>query len=399
MPKVYSKALNRTIEVERIIGKFKGKGPTVIFTGGIHGNEPSGVFALKQVIDEIDKNKVPLKGSLYAISGNIWALQQGKRFHKEDLNRLWTKKRISAIKDGSFNPTNNDEVEQVDLYRTIKSIMNNDQGPYYFMDLHTTSGMTIPFLTVNDSLLNRKFIEQYPVPTILGIEEYLEGPLLSYINELGYVAFGYEAGQHDELSAIENNVAFIYLSLVYAGVIDKNSIDYYHYYDLLAKNYVHSKDIYEIFYHYKIQPGEKFEMLPGFVNFEKVRKGQQLGESDQKPIISSTNGRLFMPLYQSSGEDGFYTIKAVPRLFLDLSKLLRNIKFDRFLSYLPGIKWESDTRDALIVNRRIAIFFAKQFFHLLGYRSKELDHNHYRMKNREAASRTEDYEESLWFNN
>ena len=35
-----------------------------------------------------------------------------------------------------------------------------------------------------------------------GIEEYLNGPLLSYINELGYVAFGFEGGQHDDISAI-----------------------------------------------------------------------------------------------------------------------------------------------------------------------------------------------------
>ena len=39
-------------------------------------------------------------------------------------------------------------------------------------------------------------------PIVLGIEEYLQGPLLSYINTLGYVSLGFESGQHDNKQAI-----------------------------------------------------------------------------------------------------------------------------------------------------------------------------------------------------
>jgi predicted deacylase len=55
MTKVFSKALNETIEVDRIIGEIKGTqpGPTLIFTAGIHGNEPSGIFALHKVLKEV----------------------------------------------------------------------------------------------------------------------------------------------------------------------------------------------------------------------------------------------------------------------------------------------------------------------------------------------------------
>ena len=137
------------------------------------------------------------------------------------------------------------------------------------MDLHTTSSETIPFLTVNDSLLNRKFTKQYPVPIVLGIEEHLDGPLLSYINELGYVAFGYEGGQHDDLSSIENHIAFIYLSLVFSESITKESINFQHYFELLAKTSIDSRDFYEIFYHYKIKETESFKMKPGFFQEEE----------------------------------------------------------------------------------------------------------------------------------
>jgi hypothetical protein len=78
---------------------------------------------------------------------------------------------------------------------------------------------------VNDSLINRKFSTQNPVPMILGIEEYLDGALLSYINDLGYVSFGYEAGQHDDIASLENQIAFIYLSIVFAEVVSKDDVD------------------------------------------------------------------------------------------------------------------------------------------------------------------------------
>ena len=52
MAEVHSKALNRSITVDRIIGQLIGeeRGPCIIYTGGIHGNEPSGIFALQQVL-------------------------------------------------------------------------------------------------------------------------------------------------------------------------------------------------------------------------------------------------------------------------------------------------------------------------------------------------------------
>ena len=53
MVEVKHKKLDKSIEVDRIIGSYTHKepGPTVIFTGGTHGNETSSVFALKQIFD------------------------------------------------------------------------------------------------------------------------------------------------------------------------------------------------------------------------------------------------------------------------------------------------------------------------------------------------------------
>ena len=59
----------------------------------------------------------------------------------------------------------------------------------------------------------------------MGIEEYLDGPLLSYINEQGYLAIGFESGQHTAKEAVDNSIAFMWLSLVYGGALKRADVD------------------------------------------------------------------------------------------------------------------------------------------------------------------------------
>ncbi len=398
MTNVFSKALHKTIKVNRIIGKIVGShpGPTLIFTAGIHGNEPSGIFALQQVLEELKEKNTPIHGTIYALSGNLTALEEGTRYHHQDLNRIWTSDRMHKINDGVFNEDDKDILQQLDIYSTLSTILKKESGPFYFMDLHTTSSETIPFLTVNDSLLNRAFTKQYPIPIVLGIEEYLEGPLLSYINELGYVAFGFEGGQHDDLSSIENHIAFIYLSLLYTESIAIDTFNFQKYHDILAKTSVDTQDIFEIYFHYKIKEEEIFKMNPGFLNFQHINKGQELAKSNGSIVYAEKSGRMLMPQYQNQGNDGFFSIRKIPPIFLSLSKTLRNIRFDRILAILPGIKWQTEKHDALLVNRKITWLFAKQFFHLMGYRSREINKDYLLVKNREFASRNEEYKEVSW---
>jgi len=398
MVELHSKALNRTISIDRIIGQYRGnsEGPTLIFTGGIHGNEPSGVFALQSVMDDLAELNIPFHGNLYALSGNLVALEKGVRYNQVDLNRIWTREKIESFsKNGSqIAPLEVDE--QMDIFYTINSILSKEKGPFYFFDLHTTSGETTPFLTVNDSLLNRKFTKQYPLPIVLGIEEFLDGPLLSYINELGYVAFGFEAGQHDSPLAYQNQISFIYLSMVYTGCLAKtHATIFQHHKRLLRRSQVRSK-FFEIVYHYPIGIEEEFQMDPGYVNFQRVTKYEPIAKSGDQMIEAQTDGQIFMPLYQGKGDDGFFIIKKIPIFFLAVSKLLRKTYFDRLLVLLPGVSWGSKNREELIVNVKVARFFTKQFFHLLGYRSKQVDKTHFKMRNREVASRNNDYKHASW---
>lgn len=399
MINLHHKQLNKSISVGRIIGHLQGNepGPCIIFMGGIHGNEPSGVFALKKLMELFEEQQHLLKGSVYAISGNLGALEKGKRFLHQDLNRLWTSNRVSEIEQKSIEVSDPETKEMLDLYYTFTSIRERESGPFYFMDLHTTSSESCPFLTVNDSLLNRKFTAQYPAPVILGLEEFLEGPVLSFVNEQGFVAFGFEGGQHESEQAMENHLAFCVLTMVYTGVISPESIDFERYYDQLRNALGPPHLFYDINSRYAIKEGEEFRMKAGFLNFQRVSKGEVLAESNGKILSAESDFRIFMPLYQPQGHDGFFGVTPVPRIFLQLSIVFRKLRVDRLVSLLPGVKWADENKTSLIVNRRIARFFTRDVFHLMGYRSRELTKNHLIMKNREARSRTAEYKDAPWY--
>ena len=398
MTEVHSKALNKTIQINRIIGKIEGsqKGPTVVFVAGLHGNEPAGIFALNEVINSLEAKDV--KGNIYAISGNLVALKKGKRFIQNDLNRLWTQDAIDALLDETILQP--DQKEQYEIYAILKELLKENPPPFYFIDIHTTSSKTLPFITINDALINRKFSKQFPVPVVLGIEEYLEGPLLTYLNKLGYVSLGFEAGQHDDPKAITSAISFIKLALVNAGCLSKSNLSNYssHYNQLQAEaNKIN--EVFEVTHLYKLTNNEGFEMKPGFRSFQFVKKGRALANHKGQTIYAPISAQLFMPLYQATGKEGFFLIKRINPFFLKLSAFLRNIKVDALLVALPGITWHNKSKGVLKVNLKTAKFMAKPLFHLLGYRNRAIDDTFVLLYNRERVAQTLAYKNSTWYKN
>jgi len=386
---------------ERIIGHIEGKkpGPTLVFFAGIHGNEPAGVEALTICFDRF-KNLPSghFRGSFYGIIGNRPALEKGERFLDQDLNRIWLRPVPGEVPFPSDAYRTSEEQEQLQVYRLIRSILANHDAPVYFIDLHTTSGKTAPFITINDALINRKFARCFPVPIILGIEEYLQGPLLSYLNEEGYVAVGFESGQHGGREAVENAVAFIHLALKRSGsfpgadpgeAADATSV--------LVRAAGGMDRFYEIVYRHVIQPGDSFGMLPGFRNFDRINKGLLLATHNGQPQHAEQSGLLFMPLYQKKGEDGYFIIRHIPAWIMGLSAALRHSKLDAILPLLPGVARDPFHPARLLVNLRLARFFSRRFFHLMGYRHKQIDKHHAVFTNRERMARNAWYRHEPWY--
>lgn len=388
------------IKTERYIGSLKGnrEGPSLIFFGGIHGNEPAGVQALEQAFAELGNAEKGIRGSIYAIRGNVPALLRQRRFLDADLNRLWSSKQISAIEEKDRSALNTEERELLEIKHTLDIILQSESGPFYFIDFHTTSSRTLPFITINDALINRKFSRMFPVPIILGIEEYLDGPLLSRMNELGYVSLGFESGQHLEAEAVQNNIAFFWLALVFTGILDKKQVPHFdRWYDQLKVSASGNRSFYEVVYRHKLLPSDAFSMRDGFESFQSVSRGTVLAIQNKEKVTAEQDTILFMPLYQKQGAEGYFLIDKTPKWALWLSAWLRQLKSDRVLTYLPGISWGNDKKQSLLVDLSVARFFTKSFFHLLGYRNRQLGERHLRMHNRERAARNGMYRNEPWY--
>ncbi len=393
------KEQKETLAGARILGRITSgnTGPTVVFFGGIHGNEPAGVEALSEVFSTLERGDTPLeKGSVVAIRGNLPALLRKERFLDHDLNRIWGRKRLAKVLAMPDAERSSEEKELVLIYGLIQELLRTHSPPFYFIDLHTTSSRTRPFITINDSIINRYFSRAFPVPVILGIEEYLEGPLLSYINELGYVALGFESGTHEDPAAVRNAEDFIWLTLCLTGLLPGYECreESYERLDRAARS---DHDFYEVFYRHELTGAHTFRMNEGFESFQPLPKGTVLGSEADGPVQMHKRGILFMPLYQKQGEEGFFLIRKIPAWALKLSARLRKWKMHEWLVRLPGVSWADPQQDTLLVDLNVARFLNRPLFHLLGYRSRQKDKAHLIISNREHKARNADYRDTCWY--
>ncbi len=390
----------------RIVGDIEGKeaGPNVMFVGGIHGNEPSGVVAIQRLFADLKSRDVPIRGRVIGVVGNMAALERNTRYLSRDMNRIWDQEFLNRYSNGCRAESSDDTEyqEACAVYEIIEPFLPKPDSPsskrvppstpdFYLFDLHTTSSETVPFISMNDQLINRNFALQFPVPTILGIEEYLKGPLLSYVNDFGPVAFAFEAGKHDDPVSIDRHLSFIYQALVLAGVLTEDQVPDYESHVRRLKDHSRGESgILEVIYRHAVAPEDQFVMEKGFQNFMRIDQGAVLANDRNGPIVSEYDAKIFMPLYQSQGEDGFFIVRPVNKNMLKLSSVLRNYNFEKALRLLPGISSSETDGDALVVNKRVARFLAVELFHLLGYRRKRDDGNHITFVRREVGQQAKE---------
>ncbi len=359
-------------DVPRVLGTYGGTtaGPLVICLGGIHGNEPAGVLAAQRVMQWLHVHQPSFRGALFALSGNRAALRCRCRYVEQDLNRMWSEDRITALRNGRTTTLSGPEDrEQQDLLAAIDTALAQQGGPVIFLDLHTTSAPGIPFTVIADTLLNRKLARSLPAPVILGLEEHLDATTLNYMNDCGYIAVGFEGGQNESAAAIDHHELVMWTTLITAGCIQREAVPHVEVLRAtLATATRHVPPVLEIRHRHAIAADDQFVMEPGFVNFQSVTRGQLLAHDRHGEIRAAESGYILMPLYQSQGTDGFFLVRAVKPLWLTISAWVRQVQLEKVLSWLPGIHRDPERSETFIVNPKIARWFVIEVFHLLGFR-------------------------------
>ncbi|UBZ06618.1 succinylglutamate desuccinylase/aspartoacylase family protein [Salegentibacter mishustinae] len=293
--------------IPRIIGEYTSnkKGPLLFVTAGIHGNEPSGVKALEEVFKQLEKTKPEIEGTLVGVSGNHKALNQNKRYIDEDLNRVWTEENIEQEKDESH-----EQKEMWEIIEILNKFPEKDFTKRYFLDCHTTSSASLPYVSVQEVNDNDKWAHNFPTFIVRGFSDIITGDIDHYLSRIGMTGFVFEAGQHEDKTSVENHEGVIWLALKEACNLDLSKIKTYpECVNRFAEKNAPEQKTFELVHRHGLKDSDTFEMEPGYENFQEIEKGELLAKQNGKELKSEWDARIFMPLYQSQGNDGFFVIE------------------------------------------------------------------------------------------
>jgi predicted deacylase len=299
---------------ERIIGDYSQRqaGPNLLILGGIHGNEPAGVYALERVFHRLEALEPPFRGRFVGLKGNVPALTQQRRFIDRDLNRLWSESEIARIQQLAPKDRNAEEKQLIELLEIIESVLNGQGEADILIDLHTTSAPGGLFSLVNGPEPNRVLASSLHAPVIFGMTTELSSTTNVFIEDRGYHGIAFESGQHDDPASVDKHEAAIWLLLEKAGCVDPENIPEFEQYHRLLITASRALPHYmEVVHRHPIVEKDHFYMHPGFTNFHKVYKGEPIARDQAGDIICPESGMMLMPLYQPQGEDGFYVIRSI----------------------------------------------------------------------------------------
>jgi succinylglutamate desuccinylase len=372
MPSAQLKLENQSTRSDaHLIASIRGSrpGPTLIILGGIHGNEPAGVLAAERVRLRIQKRRAVLRGEVVLLRGNTRALEQRVRYIDVDLNRQWTTENVrSAASEKQEIPEVSELCEQIELLTIVRETVSRARGEIYFLDLHTTSAHGQPFATIGDTLRNRRFALTFPLTIVLGLEEQIDGTMLEYMNNLGAITMGVEAGQHEAMTSVDHHEAVIWNAAESTGNLLRKDLPELDQSRAILKRASGGRRVVEVRHRHAIVPEDHFKMEPGFRNFQGVRRGEVLARDRTGEIKACETGLILLPLYQTLGNDGFFLGREVERFWLTLSALLRKLKTGHYIYLLPGVRRDPINENVVIINTRIARILPLQVFHLLGFR-------------------------------
>jgi len=293
---------------ERVIGNYHNNNDkTIIFIAAIHGNENSGVIALKKFFKDISKLNIKINGTIIGLIGNLHALQNNSRYIDHDMNRMWTQKEI----DSQSKQHISEKKELLILHNLIEKIISlKKKKNICIIDLHNTSSPSGVFTIVNNKK-EEKLAQYLNIPVIKDLFSKVKGSLASYYNARNVTSIVFEGGSIGDPASINNHEAGIWKILEKKEFISNNSIP-----EKVLKNYQNMinfsnkiKGNYSVKHIHKIKKNDNFLMYPNMQNFETIQKGQVIGEDENGPIKSPKTGHLLMPLYQEQGEEGFYIIQ------------------------------------------------------------------------------------------
>jgi succinylglutamate desuccinylase len=338
----------------------------------MHGNEPTGVWALKSVLSQLEgMDPDGFAGEFIALTGNRTALNKSVRCCDIDFNRVWTEARVKALLADEMEMDLSENREQKEFMDLLKPMIEEHDHEVYLIDLHTTSSHSAPFAVIGDTYRNQQFALQLPVPVILGLEEHIDGTLTEYCNELGATTIAFEGGQHQDPNSAILHEALVWMTLEYADCLPDEFVPKEpHPLQVLETAGRHLPAALEVHRRHAIVPEDQFFMNPGFANFDRIDRGEELAHDIHGVITAEMDGRILMPLYQGQGDDGFFIGKEVSPEELQVWLFLRKLEASQLLTSLPGVKFLEEEGRSMRLSKEAQMQIPVKLLRMLGFRKQ-----------------------------
>lgn len=307
--------------MSRIIGELGGtkKGPLIILIGGLHGNELTGIKAIERVFNKIREDNLEIHGRIIGLKGNKKAIEKKERYIDYDLNRCWTEEHIQHLSESHYVFAEDEEV--LELNNIFEELSSYESTKKVCVDLHTTSSDNGNFIVVPELTSDDPVINALKLPLILDLEKHIKGTLLKYLTKKDFLAFAFEGGLIGSEVAVELHTAGIWEIMLSSGAVSPDHINGIMQIGTLLQTFASElPHKLRVRHHYWITEQDNFRMKPGYLNFQKVKAGEVIAHDRNGPIQIPMDGLIFMPLYQRSGNDGFFVVEELdPLKRIDLS--------------------------------------------------------------------------------
>lgn len=295
------------------------RGPLILVIGGMHGNEIAGVKAIDYVlkmleVEHITRPDFRFHGRFVGLAGNLEALRRGIRFVDQDLNRIWDPERIERLRGKETSFAFAEEHELQSLHRAIeREVLNYQPEQLVILDLHTTSADGGCFIIPADNERSLRHAIDLQVPVVCGLLGNLRHTCLGYLDSnpwgIPAIALSFESGRHEDPASIYRAIAGIINSMRSLGCIRESDVESRHNELLQAQSAGHPR-VTHLVYRHPVAQEDQFVMEPGWHNFQRVKEGDLLAQSNGIPLYAPDDSFVLMPLYQRKGSDGYFLVRA-----------------------------------------------------------------------------------------
>ncbi|MFH1405270.1 MAG: succinylglutamate desuccinylase/aspartoacylase family protein [Patescibacteria group bacterium] len=257
-------------------------GPTVSISGGVHGNERTGIEIVHRLVSQIEQGSLQISaGKLFTYIGNPKAVEMNKRGSSPhaDLNRCFNDEFLAQA-DDSY------EVSRAKLITPILHEVNVS------LDIHATNKPSEPMLFISNLTQEHKQYYQwldaeYIITDPAGVFSKVPLATDEYVHSYGGIGIGFETGQAQDTSKVDSVFQNVLNFLRYQNMLDDNTI---------TDKPNPDKKIIEL-QEKLLLTEDGFEWADGMGerSFQQYKQGDILGFVKGEPIIAKEDGMFIMP--------------------------------------------------------------------------------------------------------